>query len=168
MGFNTPWWEHLKTKAATITGDAIVDSLQTKKIGVSANVSSDQTLTSNSEERLNIDDTSQPYFDDFGELDAAQNEIVVKHDSHHEIKANAYIQSATGPGEVWLRIYLNGTQRAKDHMDAKNGEMLIAGTSVNLKLEEGDKVWATIEHNTGGTETFPGGTDGNYLSCIRQ
>ena len=147
-----------------------VERLRTREIGVSANQSSDLSVGSGSanETRLAIDDVSSPWFDDFGELDGAANELVLEHDSHHEIVAHGRMTQSSGAGEVWLRIYVNGVQRALDHMDVKNNGEATLSASVYLKLDVGDKVWTTVEHNTGGTETFPGSDGGNFLSCVRQ
>lgn len=149
-------------------GSPDVDDLRTRSIGVSANQSQDLLVGTGSEERLALDDTTDPWFDDFDELDADQNEIVLSHASHHEIVAHAHMAPSGGAGEMWLRVYVNGVERALDHMDIKNNGEATAVASVYLKLEVGDVVHATVEHNTGSTETFPGGSGGNFVSVIRQ
>lgn len=144
-----------------------IPELRTRKIGVSADQSEDLAVASGTETRLALDDVSLPFFDDFDELDADENEVVLSHESHHEIVGHARMAPSGGAGEMWLRIYVNGTERALDHMDVKNNGEAVANASVYLKLEVDDVVHATVEHNTGSEETFPGG-GGNFLSVIRQ
>ena len=148
--------------------DLVATTFRTEKIGVSANQSGDLAVASATETRLAIDDTTDPYFDDFGELDADNNKIVLEHDSHHEIVAHAALQTAAATGQVLLRVYVNGTQRAGiGEGTTTTGKDMSATTSVYLKLDEGDEIYATVEHDTGSEETFPG-DDGNYVSVIRQ
>jgi superfamily II helicase len=60
-------WKHVESTGRS----PVVDDLQTRNIGVSANQSSDLSVDSGSETRMAIDDVSEPYFDSFDELDDA-------------------------------------------------------------------------------------------------
>lgn len=162
-------WSHIPATGPNPDFETVViDDLRTKQIGVSANQSTDLSVDSATETTLAIDDTAEPYFDDFGELDADNNKIVLQHGSHHEIVAHALLQSASSTGKLVLRIKVNGVVRALAKTVAETGEDATAETSVYLKLDEGDEVTVTVEHSTGSTETFPGNSNGNYVSCIRQ
>lgn len=160
-------WKLIKeTGHNPVLGSAIVEDLKTKKIGVSAAVGADQTVPTDEENSMAISKTSEPYFDDFGELDSENNKVVLEHGTHHEIVAHADLGTAAAAGQVWLRVFVNGTQRARDHTDVKNGEDAVLEASIYLKLSEGDEVEAKIEHDTGSDETFP--KDENFLSVVRQ
>lgn len=146
------------------------EDLRTEKVGVSAGVSGDFTVSSGEANatRMPIDDATAPYFDDFDELDTDRNLIVLGHDSQHELVAHAHLDGAGGAGEVHLEVQVNGETRAVAVTSSKNGESISVSTSVYLKLAAGDEVEAVVWHTTGADETFPADESGNFVSCVRQ
>jgi hypothetical protein len=160
-------WSQLESTGEDPTlGAVVVENLRTKNIGVSAAVGSDQTVSTGTETKLNLDKVSSPYFDDFGELDESANKIVLEHGSHHEIVAHADMNQASAAGQIWLRVYVNEVQRARDHIDVKNGEDAVLECSIYLKLDPDDEIEVKVEHDTGSDETFP--KDANFVSVVRQ
>lgn len=152
------------------TKNQIVEKLRTENIGVSAEQSQDLSVDTGeaNAERLAIDDVSDPNFDDFDELDATAHEVVVDFGSHHHVEANAKLEAASGSGQVHLIIYLNDVEIASADGAISSGEDVTAYAGRHLKLSVGDVIHAEVWHSTSGAETFPGDSDSNYLSCVRQ
>lgn len=131
-----------------------VNRLRRNNLGVSASLESDQTISTGTETTLALANVSDPYFDDFDELDESTNKITIAHRGYHELVAQGYINGASSAGDLDLRIYVNDVLRAETSDSVKNGEETGLDTQIYLELEAGDVVEITIEHDTGGDETF--------------
>lgn len=160
--------EEIVVRHASTGEEVIFDQggVRTSKVGIQAAVGTNQEVPDNTETVLEIDDVAPPFFDDFGELDADNNKIVIAQDGVYEVSVHVLVLDAKANSQVTIKIKENGTTRDEADDTVNTGDNISVETSLYLKLEAGDEIQVTVQHTAGQTETFQ--ADNCFVSVIRQ
>jgi hypothetical protein len=138
--------------------------LNTDHQSASAYLDSAQTITANSEQRVQFNAVSHNFE---GLYDTATYEAVLLNDGEYEIKSTIEIQSAGQGNTYTLRIYDNSTVIKRSYRQSSVNESLTLRVSTNEILSAGESIYVTLENGSGKDRTLNGDDIGTEFDIRR-
>jgi hypothetical protein len=138
--------------------------LNTDHQSASAYLDSAQTITANSEQRVEFNAVSH---NSEGLYDTSTYETVLLNDGEYEIKSTVEI-AAAGQGNTYtLRIYHNSTVIKRSYRQSSVDDPLTLRVSTNAILSAGDSIYVTLENGSNKDRTLNGDDIGTEFDIRR-
>lgn len=154
-----------------IRDDGIIDlttegtkPLNTDHQSASVYLDSGQTITANSEQRVQFNAVSHNVE---GLYDTSTYEAVLLNGGEYEIKSTVEINNAGQGNTYTLRIYDNSTVIKRSYRQSSVNEPLTLRISTNEILSAGDNIYVTLENGSGKDRTVNGDDIGTEFDIRR-